>query len=65
MEEFTEPGTPHQYGLARGFITLADAYAGLGEKSLAREYVATLQENYPGQESDIRSMISSRLKKWK
>lgn len=65
MEEFTETGTPHQYWLARGFITLADAYAGLGEKSLAREYVATLQENYPGQESDIRSMISSRLKKWK
>lgn len=65
MEEFTETGTPHQYWLARGFIALADAYYGLGEKSLAREYVSSLQENYPGSESDIKSMISSRLKKWK
>lgn len=65
MEEFTETGTPHQYWLARGFLTLADAYAGLGDKSLAREYVLSLQENYPGDEKDIQSMISSRLKKWK
>ena len=65
MEEFTETGTPHQYWLARGFITLADSYYGLGEKTLAREYILSLQENYPGTESDIKSMISSRLKKWK
>ncbi len=65
MEEFTETGTPHQYWLARGFIVLADAYHGLGEKTLAREYILSLKENYPGKEDDISSMISSRLKKWK
>ncbi len=65
MEEFTETGTPHQYWLARGFIALADAYYGLGEKVLAREYVTSLKENYPGTEDDISSMIASRLKKWK
>lgn len=65
MEEFTDAGTPHQYWLARGFIALADAYRGLGQTSLAREYLSSLQDNYPGSEADIKSMISSRLKKWK
>lgn len=65
MEEFTEQGTPHSYWLARGFVALADAYKGLGETSLAREYLLSLRDNYPGGEADIESMISSRLKKWK
>ena len=65
MEEFTDTGTPHQYWLARGFIALADAYRGLGQTSLAREFLSSLEENYPGDEADIKSMISSRLKKWK
>lgn len=65
MESFTEEGTPHAYWLARGFVALADAYHGLGEKSLAREYLMSLRDNYPGAETDIDSMITSRLKKWK
>lgn len=65
MEEFTGQGTPHAYWLARGFVALADAYKGLGETSLAREYLVSLRENYPGGESDIDDMITSRLKKWK
>lgn len=65
MEEFTDTGTPHNYWLARGFIALADAYKALGNKTLAREYMVSLNENYPGDEADIKSMISSRLKKWK
>lgn len=65
MEDFTENGTPHEYWLARGFIALADAYYGLGETALAREYIISLSENYPGDEQDISQMISSRLKKWK
>lgn len=65
MEEFTDIGSPHQYWLARGFIALADAYYGLGEKSLAREYVTSLSENYPGGEADIKKMISTRLSSWK
>lgn len=65
MEDFTETGTPHQYWLARGFIALADAYHGLGQKTLAEEYLKSLQENYPGENDDISSRISSRLKKWR
>lgn len=64
MESFTEAGTPHEYWLARGYIVLADAYHGLGETSLAREYLSTLRDNYPGDEKDIADMISSRLKTW-
>lgn len=65
MEEFTETGTPHEYWLARGFITLADAYHGLGQTSLAKEYLNSLQENYPGTNDDISTRISNRLKKWR
>lgn len=65
MEDFTDAGTPHQYWLARGFITLADAYAALGDRSLARQFILSLRDNYPGDETDIATAISSRLKKWK
>lgn len=65
MEEFTDLGTPHQYWLARGFIALADAYRGLGQTGLAREYIISLQDNYPGNESDIKNMISTRLSSWR
>lgn len=64
MEEFTDAGTPHQYWLARGFIALADAYKGLGQTALAKEYLNSLMENYPG-DDDIASLISTRQKKWK
>lgn len=63
MLEFTEAGTPYEYWLARGFIILADAYSGMGEKKLARDYLESLRDNYPGEESDIADMISTRLKK--
>lgn len=65
LEEFTDKGSPHQYWLARGFIALADAYRGLGDTSLAREYILSLRENYPGSESDIKNMINNRLNNWK
>ncbi len=65
MEDFTDTGTPHQYWLARGFITLADAYNGLGQKPLAREYLTSLRENYPGGNDDIADRIATRLKKWR
>ncbi|MDE6007254.1 MAG: tetratricopeptide repeat protein [Muribaculaceae bacterium] len=65
MEEFTDAGTPHQYWLARGFIALADAYKGLGQTALAKEYLNSLMENYPGDDDDIASLISTRQKKWK
>lgn len=65
MEDFTDAGSSHQYWLARGFIALADAYHALGQNGLAKEYLSSLQDNYPGSEQDIRSMIASRLKNWK
>lgn len=65
MEAFTDAGTPHQYWLARGFVALADSYRGLGDTALAREYLSSLNENYPGDEDDIRQMINSRLNNWK
>lgn len=62
MNDFTETGTPHTYWLAKGFIALADACTGLGNKELAREYLISLRDNYPGNEPDILSAIESRLK---
>ncbi len=60
--EFTEAGTPHEFQLAQGFILLADAYKGQGKKYLAKEYLQSLRENYPGNEPEILNAINSRLK---
>lgn len=65
LTDFTDAGTPHQYWLARGFILLADAYSAQGKDYLAKEYLISLRDNYPGDEADISNMISSRLKKLK
>lgn len=65
MEEFTDAGTPHQYWLARGYIALADAYSKLDKEYLAKEYLISLRDNYPDNNDDIHSLISSRLKKMK
>ncbi|MDE7160371.1 MAG: tetratricopeptide repeat protein [Muribaculaceae bacterium] len=65
LSEFTDTGSPHGYWLARGFISLADAYAATGQKYLAVEYLKSLRDNYPGNEPDIHEAISTRLKKWK
>lgn len=65
MEKFTDTGTSHQYWLARGFLALADAYYAKGDKALAKEYVTSLRDNYPGTEQDIKNMISTRLSKWR
>jgi len=65
LTEFTDSGTPHEYWLARGYITLADVYAAKGQKNTAREYVRSLKDNYPGNEDDIQRMINTRLNTWK
>lgn len=65
LEKFTDSGTPHEYWLARGYITLADAYRALGKKQLALEYIRSLKENYPGNDADIASMINKRIASWK
>lgn len=60
--DFTETGTPHEFQLAKGFILLADVYKGQGKKYLAKEYLQSLRENYPGNEPEILNAITSRLK---
>lgn len=65
LSDFTDAGTPHQYWLARGFIALADTYHASGKTYLAKEYITSLRDNYPGDELDIHDMISKRLKEWK
>ena len=63
--DFTDAGTPHEFWLAKGFIGLADAYHAQGKTLLAKEYLQSLRDNYPGKESEILNAISSRLKSWK
>lgn len=62
LTEFTNAGTSHQFYLAKGFILLADVYQGQGKKYLAKEYLQTLKDNYPGSEPEIINAITSRLK---
>lgn len=62
LTAFTESGTPHEYWLAKGFIALADVYSAQGKKSLAKEYLMSLKENYPGDEEEIMEEIEKRLR---
>ena len=61
LTSFIDSGTPHSYWLARAYIVLADAYKADGKKHLAKEYLESLRDNYPGNEPDIRQMVSNRL----
>lgn len=61
---FIDSDTPQVYWLARGYIALADAYHALGNDYKAKEYLKALKSNYPGNEADIKEMISSRLSKY-
>ena len=59
---FTDAGTPHEFQLAKGFILLADVYKAQGKGYLAKEYLRSLRDNYPGKEPEILNAINSRLK---
>ncbi len=63
LDDFIDSSTPHSYWLARGYILLSDIYSSNGKKYLARQYLETLRENYPGKEPEIFDMIAKRLKK--
>lgn len=65
LEKFTDSGTDNYYWLARGYIALCDAYRASGKKALARQYISSLKENYPGTEADIWEMINHRINSWK
>ncbi|MBQ7206116.1 MAG: tetratricopeptide repeat protein [Muribaculaceae bacterium] len=60
-----EAGTPHNYWLAKSFLTLADVYYKQGNVTQAREYLQSLKSNYPGKEKEIFNEIDNRLNKWK
>ena len=62
VEKLIDANPPHAYWLARGFILLSDINRAEGNDFEANEYLRTLKANYPGNESDIQDMISSRLK---
>ncbi len=64
LEEFTEAGSVHSYWLARGFIALADVYHSEGNDYLAVEYLKSLRDNYPGDEEDIATAISEKIRKY-
>ena len=64
LNRFIEAGSPHSYWLARGFILLADVYHKEGKEFEAVQYLKSLKDNYPGNESDITEMIDTRLKEW-
>lgn len=64
LEAFTDAGSVHAYWLARGFISLADAYHADGNNYLAVEYLKSLRDNYPGDEPDIAEAISTKIQKY-
>lgn len=61
VNKLLDSATVHQYWMARGFILLSDIYSKQGDKFQAREYLESLQANYPGKEADIFAAIEKRL----
>ncbi len=61
LEAFTDAGSVHAYWLARGYISLADAYHADGNDYLAVEYLKSLRDNYPGDEADITEAIETKI----
>lgn len=65
MIEFTDNGCDDLDQLALGYIALSDAYAAQGDKRRARQYLESLSGNYPGDNSEIKSLIANGLKNLK
>lgn len=64
LETFTDAGSVHSYWLARGYISLADAYHADGNDYLAVEYLKSLRDNYPGDETDIAEAIAAKVREY-
>ncbi|MDE5870640.1 MAG: hypothetical protein K2H22_01660, partial [Muribaculaceae bacterium] len=64
LEAFTDAGSVHAYWFARGFILLADSYHADGNDYLAVEYLKSLRDNYPGDETDIAEAIASKINEY-
>lgn len=62
LDGFTTSGTPHVDLLARGYLLMSDGYRAQGNDYMAREYLETLRENYPGNDKEVTDGIAARLK---
>lgn len=60
-EKLIDSDTPHNYWLARGFILISDINRAEGNTFEADQYLISLRDNYPGNETDIFKMIDDRL----
>lgn len=60
-EQLIDSDTPHNYWLARGFILISDINRAQGNTFEAEQYLISLRDNYPGDETDIFKMIDDRL----
>ncbi len=60
-QKFVKSGSKQRYWVARGFILLSDIYKAKGNNYEAKQYLEALRDNYPGDETDIKMMIESRL----
>lgn len=60
ISDFISKGTPHQYWLARAFILLADIYIYRKDDFQAKQYLLSLQANYPNKDS-ILDLVQERL----
>lgn len=60
-EALIDSDTPHNYWLARGFILISDINRAEGNTFEADQYLISLRDNYPGNETDIFKMIDDRL----
>lgn len=65
LQQLSDSACDDNYKLAIGYILLADAYMAQDKPHLAKEFLITLRDNYPGNEKEIYDMIDSRLKKLK
>ncbi len=60
ISDFISKGTPHQYWLARAFVLLADIYIYRKDDFQAKQYLLSLQANYPNKDS-ILDLVQERL----
>lgn len=62
LTKFIEQGSGQEYFLARAFLLLADIYHQEGNDATARQYLESLEANYPHKEDDIASRIEAQKK---
>lgn len=61
LASLIDAGSSDNYWLARGYVALSDVYAAQGKDYLAKLYIESLRDNYPGKGDDIVEMINARL----